>query len=71
MKIKQKTIELERIEKRLEQLLNVKPAHFQELKQMEQELSGVYRIYVEKLRNHDYLSHQLEIYHKIVFIKSY
>jgi len=63
--IKQKTIELERVEKRLEQLLNVKPAHFQELKQMEQELSGVYRIYVEKLRNHDYLAHQLEIYHKI------
>jgi DNA repair ATPase RecN len=65
--IKTKSAELERIEKRLEQLTSVKPAHFQEMQQLEQELSSVYKVYVEKLRNHDFLSHQLEIYMKIVF----
>ncbi len=61
--IKMKTIEYERAEKRLESLNNAKPAHFNEMRQMEAELSHVYRIYVEKIRNHDFLSSQLEKYH--------
>lgn len=63
--IKHKSIELERADKRLESLNNVKPAHFSELRQLESELSQVYKIYVEKLRNHDYLEQQLETFHKL------
>ncbi len=63
---KLKNIELERAEKRLESLNNVKPAHFNELRQLEAELAQVYKVYVEKIRNHDYLEQQLEIFHKIV-----
>ena len=63
--IKMKQIEYERAEKRLESLNNAKPAHFNELKQLEAELSHIYRIYVEKIRNHDFLANQLETYHKI------
>jgi clusterin-associated protein 1 len=61
--IKMKTVEFERAEKRLESMNNAKPAHFNEMRQMEAELSHVYRIYVEKIRNHDFLSSQLEKYH--------
>lgn len=64
--IKLKNIERERADKRLESLNNVKPAHFNELRQLEAELAQVYRIYVEKIRNHDYLEQQLEIFHNMV-----
>ena len=63
--IKMKRIEMERAEKRLESLNNAKPAHFHEMRQLEEELSQVYRIYVEKIRNHDFLANQLEKYHSI------
>lgn len=65
--IKMKQVELERSEKRLESLNNAKPAHLIELRQLEAELSHYYRIYVEKIRNHDYLSAQLDKYHRIVY----
>ena len=64
--IKLKGIELERSEKRLESLKNAKPAHLNELRELEGQLAHIYRIYVEKIRNHDFLSSQLEIYMKIV-----
>jgi hypothetical protein len=64
--IKLKSIELERSEKRLESLKNAKPAHLGELRALEAELAHIYRIYVEKIRNHDFLSSQLEEYMKIV-----
>lgn len=64
--IKMKQVELERSEKRLESLNNAKPAHLIEFRQLEAELSHYYRIYVEKIRNHDYLSGQLDKYHRIV-----
>ena len=60
---------MERLDKRLESLNNVKPAHFTELRQLEAELAQVYRIYVEKIRNHDYLEQQLEIFHNMVIFK--
>jgi len=63
--IKKKQIELERAEKRLESLNMAKPAHFNEMRQLEAELSHVYRVYVEKIRNGDFLSNQLEMYHRI------
>jgi len=63
--IKMKQIEHERAEKRLESLNNAKPAHFNEMRQLEAELAHVYRIYVEKIRNHDYLANKLEEYHTV------
>ncbi len=60
---KLKQVEFERSEKRLESLNNAKPTHFNETKQLEAELSHFYRIYVEKIRNHDFLSNQLEKFH--------
>jgi len=63
--IRVKQIEYERAEKRLESLNNAKPAHFNEMRQLEAELSQVYRIYVEKIRNHDFLGNQLEKYHSL------
>jgi hypothetical protein len=66
--IKVKRIEFERSEKRVESLNNAKPAHFNEQRALEAELSHVYRIYVEKIRNHDFLSAQLEKYLKIVIL---
>jgi predicted RNase H-like nuclease (RuvC/YqgF family) len=63
--IKVKRIECERSEKRVESLNNAKPAHFNEQRALEAELSQIYRIYVEKIRNHDFLSSQLEKYLKI------
>jgi clusterin-associated protein 1 len=64
--IKLKSIELERSEKRLESLKNAKPAHLNEMRELEGQLSIIYRVYVEKIRNHDFLSSQLEEYMKIV-----
>lgn len=63
--IRVKRIEYERAEKRLESLNNAKPAHFGEIRQLEAELSHVYRIYVEKIRNHDFLANKLETYQKL------
>ena len=64
--IKIKSIELERSEKRLESIKNARPAHYGETRALEAELAHVYKIYVEKIRNHDFLSSQLETYLKIV-----
>lgn len=64
--IKLKQVEVERSEKRLESLNNARPAHLNELRQLEAELSHYYRIFVEKIRNHDYLSFQLDKFHRIV-----
>lgn len=61
--IRSKQSEYERTQKRLESLNNAKPSHLNELRQMEAELSHVYRIYVEKIRNHDFLSSELEKHH--------
>ena len=38
---------LAKFDKRLESLNNVKPAHFQELRQLEAELGQIYKLYVE------------------------
>lgn len=60
--LQMKRVELERAEKRLESLHHAQPQHLSELTQYENELSIIYRLYVEKIRNHDYLQNRVEKY---------
>lgn len=60
-----KRLELERTEKRLESFNNAQPAHLQEINQFEHELSVIFKIYVEKIRNHDYLQSRVDKYQKL------
>lgn len=57
--------ELVRAEKRLESIQHATPSHQIELNQYENELANIYKIYVEKIRNHDYLQSKLEKYQKL------
>lgn len=63
--VKIKRAELERAEKRFESIQNIKPSHLYEVNNLEQELSYVYRAYVERIRNHSYLENQLDHYLKL------
>ena len=62
-KIRKKQEELERAEKRLRSLENVRPQFMDEVEKLEKELQYHYDIYVEKFRNLDYVEHELEKYH--------
>lgn len=64
MKIEKKKQELERNQKRLRSLANVRPAFMDEYERLEEELSRQYQGYVEKQCNVSYLEHQLDEYHK-------
>lgn len=64
MKIEKKKQELERNQKRLRSLANVRPAFMDEYERLEEDLSRQYQSYVEKLCNVSYLEHQLGDYHK-------
>ena len=63
-KIKKKQEELERTEKRLRSLDNVRPQFLEEQDKLERELQRQYDIYMDKYRALDYLEHELEAYHK-------
>ena len=63
-KIKKKAEELERTEKRLRSLENVRPQFVEEIEKLELELQAHYEVYVTKYRNLDYLEHELSVYHK-------
>jgi clusterin-associated protein 1 len=58
------TQEIERTEKRLKSLDNVRPQFMEEVDKLEKELQKYYEIYLDKYRNLDYLEHELEKYHK-------
>ena len=64
MKIEKKKQELERNQKRLRSLANVRPAFMDEYERLEEELSRQYQSYVEKQCNVSYLEQQLDEYHK-------
>lgn len=64
VKIKKKTQELERKQKRLQSLQSVKPAFMEEYELIEQELQRQYEMYVQKFSNLCYLESQLDEYHK-------
>ena len=63
-KIKRKSDELERAEKRLNSIKDVRPAFMDEYEQLERELETLYTIYVDGVRNLDYLENELDEYNK-------
>ena len=63
-KIRRQGTELERAEKRLKTLTNVRPGFMDEYERMEQELERLYNKYLEKFRNLDYLEHQLDTFNQ-------
>ena len=65
VKIEKKKQDLERNEKRLKSLANVRPAFMDEYERLEVELGKQYTKYMEKHCNLCYLEHQLEQYHKL------
>eukprot|EP00397_Hematodinium_sp_SG-2012_P034129 GEMP01036560.1.p1 GENE.GEMP01036560.1~~GEMP01036560.1.p1 ORF type:complete len:430 (+),score=78.83 GEMP01036560.1:114-1292(+) len=63
-KIKKKKQELERCNKRLASLTNVRPAFMDEYEKLEYELERVYETYISRFRNLDYLEHELDSLNK-------
>lgn len=63
--IKKKSRELQRLDKRLKSLTNVRPAFMDEYERQEKELEMLYNIYLEKFRNIDYLENQLDLYNQM------
>lgn len=61
-KLSRRKLELERVEKRLKGLENVKPEYQEEYERLEAELERYYHVYVEKYTNIDYLEHELDMY---------
>lgn len=61
-KITRRRAELERTEKRLKGIENVKPEYQEEYERLEMELEKFYSIYVEKYTNIDYLEYELDMY---------
>jgi clusterin-associated protein 1 len=61
-KIKRRKQELDRADKRLKGIENVKPEYQEEYERLESELERFYNIYVEKYSNIDYLEYELDKY---------
>ena len=61
-KIQRRRTELERAEKRLKGIENVKPEYQEEYERLEVELERFYTVYVEKYTNIDYLEYELDMY---------
>lgn len=54
-KIKRKSLEIERTNKKLNGIGGTKPAFMEEMERLEKELEKYYSIYLDKFRNLDYL----------------
>ena len=61
-KLTRRKQELERADKRLKGIENVKPEYQEEYERLEAELERYYTVYVEKFTNIDYLEHELDMY---------
>lgn len=64
-KIRKRTVELERIEKRLRGIQVVRPAYMDEYERLEEEMQILYSDYVSKYRNLHYLERDLEAFSKL------
>lgn len=53
---------MERSDKRLKGIENVKPEYQEEYERLEQELERFYNVYVEKYTNIDFLEHEIDLY---------
>ena len=63
-KLDKKRAELERNRKRLDSLKTVRPAFMNEYEELEEQLQDLFRDYLERYRNLDFIEHQLEEYNK-------
>lgn len=63
-KIQRRATELERSDKRLKGIEQVRPEFMDEYEKLEQEIDKFYNMYIEKFRNLDYLEHQLDTYNQ-------
>ena len=54
-KTRRKKMEIERLEKKLKTLSNIKPAYLEDMERYERELEKLFQVYLDKLRNLDYL----------------
>ena len=61
-KLTRRKQELERADKRLKGIENVKPEYQEEYERLENELERFYTVYVEKFTNIDYLEYELDMY---------
>lgn len=61
-KIQRRRQELERADKRLKGIENVKPEYQEEYERLEADLERFYGVYVEKYANIDFLEHELDLY---------
>ena len=61
-KIDKKKAELERNNKRLNSLQNIRPAFMDEFEKLEGDLKKLYEVYMEKFRNLTYLEQIVEAY---------
>merc|ERR1711951_98225 len=64
-KLDDKSHELDRLNKRLSSLRNIKPAFMEEFEVLEQKNTEIYNLYCEKFRNLSYLQSELEKYRVI------
>lgn len=58
--IKDRSLEMERNEKKLKSLTSVKPVYVEEMEIQEESLAKLFIIYAEKIRNLDYLERQFD-----------
>lgn len=65
LRVEKKKQDLERNQKRLKNLANVRPAFMDEYERLEVELSKEYQTYMEKHLNLSYLEHLLDQHHKV------
>lgn len=65
MKVEKKKQNLERNQKRLKNLANVRPAFMDEYERLEVDLARQYHTYMEKHCNLSYLEHLLDQHHKV------
>ncbi len=65
LKVEKKKQDLERNQKRLKSLANVRPAFMDEYERLEVELSKQYQVFMEKHCNLSYLEHLLDQYYKV------
>uniref|UniRef100_A0A7S3JJP9 Clusterin-associated protein 1 n=1 Tax=Euplotes harpa TaxID=151035 RepID=A0A7S3JJP9_9SPIT len=63
-KIQKRAAELERSDKRLQGISQVRPEFLDEYEKCEQEIEKYYNMYIEKFRNLDFLEHQLDTYNE-------
>lgn len=68
-KIQRRATELERSDKRLKGIEQVRPEFMDEYEKLEQEIEKYYNMYIEKFKNLDYLENQLDKYNEKELLK--